>query len=280
MGEIMGRVEGKVALVTGAARGQGRSHALRLASEGAAIVAVDICQAIGGLPYQTSTAEDLKETGRLIEAEGGRVIIREADVRDYDALVEAVDAGEEAFGVVDVGVMNAGIFAMTPALQITDDEWRTMLEVNLMGAWHGAKAVANRLIATGAAGSLIFTSSTTGLQAAGLTAHYGASKHGIIGLARTLAIELGQSNIRCNVLCPTGVNTTMIMHDTLYRAFNPEMENPTFEDARPLLMQHHMLPIAHIEPEDVSQAVLWLASDESKFVTAAVIPIDGGFTQV
>lgn len=276
----MGRVDGKVALVTGAARGQGRSHALRLASEGAAIVAVDICRPIGGLPYETSTPEDLKETARLVEAAGGRIITREADVRDFDALAEAVAAGEEAFGTVDVGVMNAGIFAMTPALEITDDGWRTMLEVNLMGAWHGAKAVASRLVAAGAPGSLIFTSSTTGLQAAGLTAHYGASKHGVIGLARTLAIELGPSSIRCNVIAPTGVNTTMILHDTLYKAFNPDMENPTFEDARPLLMQHHMLPIAHIEPQDVSQAVLWLASDESRFVTAAVIPVDGGFTQV
>ncbi len=276
----MGRVDGKVALVTGAARGQGRSHALRLASEGAAVVAVDVCRPIGGLPYETSTPDDLKETARLVEAAGGRIVTREADVRDYDALVDAVAAGEEAFGAVDVGVMNAGIFAMTPALEITDDGWRTMLEVNLMGAWHGAKAVASRLVAAGRPGSLIFTSSTTGLQAAGLTAHYGASKHGVIGLARTLAIELGPASIRCNVIAPTGVNTTMIMHDTLYRAFNPDMENPTFEDARPLLMQHHMLPIAHIEPQDVSQAVLWLASDESRFVTAAVIPVDGGFTQV
>lgn len=276
----MGRVDGKVALVTGAARGQGRSHALRLAAEGAAVVAVDICRPIGGLPYETSTPDDLKETARLVEAAGGRILIREADVRDYDALVDAVAAGEEAFGTVDVGVMNAGIFAMTPALEITDDDWRTMLEVNLMGGWHGAKAVASRLVASGKPGSLIFTSSTTGLQAAGLTAHYGASKHGVIGLARTLAIELGPASIRCNVIAPTGVNTTMILHDTLYRAFNPDMENPTFEDARPLLMQHHMLPIAHIEPQDVSQAVLWLASDESRFVTAAVIPVDGGFTQV
>ncbi len=277
---LMGRVDGKVALVTGAARGQGRSHALKLAKEGAAVVAVDVCRPIGGLPYATSTPDDLKETARLVEAAGGRIITSEADVRDYDALVAAVAEGEEAFGPVDVGVMNAGIFNMVPALEITDDGWRTMLEVNLMGAWHAAKAVATRLVAAGKPGSLIFTSSTTGVQAAGLTAHYGASKHGVVGLARTMAIELGPSNIRCNIIAPTGVNTTMIMHETLYRAFHPEMANPTFEDCKPLLEQHHMLPMSHIEPEEVSNAVLWLASDESRFVTAALIPVDGGFTQV
>lgn len=276
----MGLVDGRVALVTGAARGQGRSHALRLAEEGAAVVALDICRPIGGLPYETSQPGDLDETARMVEAQGGRILTREADVRDYDAVMDAVIAGEKAFGPVDIGVMNAGIFDMTPVLEITDDSWRTMLEVNLMGAFHGAKAVATRLTAAGHPGSIVFTSSTTGMQAAGLTAHYGASKHGVIGLARTMAIELGPARIRCNIVVPTGVNTRMIMHETLYRAYQPTMENPTIEDCEPLLLQHHMLPIPYIEPVDVSNAVVWLASDAARYVTAAIIPIDAGFTQV
>lgn len=278
----MGRVAGKVAFVTGAARGQGRSHAVRLAEEGAAIVAVDICKRIDGadLPYEGATPSDLKETARLVKAAGGKILTAEADVRDYDALVEAVAAGERAFGTIDVGVINAGIFNMTPVLEITDEQWKTMLEINLMGSWHAAKALAIRLVPTGKPGSLIFTSSTTGLQAAGNTAHYTSSKHGVIGLARTMAIELGPHNIRCNIVCPTSVNTKMVMHDHMYKTFRPEMANPTWGDCVPTLRAHHMLPVPNIEPRDVSDTVLWLASDESKYVTAATIPVDCGLTQL
>lgn len=275
----MGRVEGKVAFVTGAARGQGRSHALRLAQEGADIIAVDICRDVQTVPYPGATAEDLDETVAQVEALDRRIIASQADVRDLGALHEAVTAGVAEFGRLDIVVANAGILSMAPAWEITDEAWDTVVDINLKGVWHTAKAAIPTLIEQGEGGSIILTSSIAGLgPLAGMT-HYAAAKHGVTGLARNMSNELAQYSIRVNSIHPTTVHTPMIDNPALYQAFRPDLDNPTLEDAREGFATLNKLPVPWVEPIDVSNAVLFLASDEARYITGAQLPVDAGWTQ-
>lgn len=274
----MGKLEGKVAFVTGAARGQGRSHALRLAEEGADIIAIDIAHQIATAKYPMATEEELAETVRLVEALDRRIIASVADVRDYNAVSTALDEGVAELGRLDVVVANAGIMDFGRVEELTAEAWRDMIDINLTGVWHTAKASIPHVRAGGAGGSIILTSSTYSAMGAQNTAHYTAAKHGVVGLMRVMALELAEEQIRVNAVAPTVVNTRLIQNDAIYSLFAPELpvEERTTEVIYPRFASLNALPIPFVESIDVSNAVLWLASDESRYVTGINLPVDAG----
>ncbi|MCE3551443.1 mycofactocin-coupled SDR family oxidoreductase [Pseudonocardia sp. RS11V-5] len=276
----MGSLDGKVALVTGAARGQGRSHAIRLAEEGADVIAIDVCAPVETVTYRGATAAELDETAAEIEKLDRRVVARQADVRDLAALQSAVADGVAELGRLDVVVANAGIFTTAPVHELTEEQWDTMIEINLTGVWKTVKATVPLLIEQGTGGSIVLISSTGGTQGFPNFAHYVAAKHGVIGLARTMANELGQHSIRVNAVQPTSVLTDMIDHEGMYKLFRPDLEHPTREDFREALLSGmNILPTPWVEPRDISNAVAWLASDQSRFVTGTTVPVDAGALQ-
>jgi (+)-trans-carveol dehydrogenase len=275
---MAGRVEGKVAFVTGAARGQGRAHAVRLAQEGADIIAVDICKKIDTVDLiAASTPEDLAETADLVKNLNRRIVTAEVDVRDYDALKAAVDSGVEQLGGLDIIVANAGIGNGGQTLDKTSErDWTAMIDINLAGVWKTVKAGVPHILKGGKGGSIILTSSVGGLKAYPHTGHYVAAKHGVIGLMRTFAVELGAQNVRVNSVCPTNVNTPLFMNEGTMKLFRPDLENPGPDDMKVVGEFMHTLPIGWVEPEDVANAVLFLASDEARYITGVALPVDGG----
>ena len=273
---MAGRVEGKVAFITGAARGQGRSHAIRLAQEGADIIAVDLCRQVDSVPYPMSTPQDLAQTVKEVEALDRRIVASQADVRDYGALKAALDAGVAELGRLDIVSANAGISSVGRADELPEETWQDMIDTNLTGVWHAAKAAIPHLKAGGRGGSIILTSSAAGLMAMENIAHYVSAKHGVVGLMRTLALELAPDSIRVNSLHPTMVNTPMIMNEPTYQLFRPDLENPTIDDAGPAFLTLNALPIKWVEPVDISNALLFLASDEARYITGVTLPIDAG----
>jgi (+)-trans-carveol dehydrogenase len=275
---MTGRVEGKVAFITGAARGQGRAHAVRLASEGADIIAVDICKKIDTVDLiAASTPEDLAETADLVKGHNRRIYTAEVDVRDYEALKAAVDAGVEQLGRLDIIVANAGIGNGGQTLDKTSEtDWTAMIDINLGGVWKTVKAGVPHILAGGRGGSIILTSSVGGLKAYPHTGHYVAAKHGVVGLMRTFAVELGAQNIRVNSVHPTNVNTPLFMNEGTMKLFRPDLENPGPEDMKVVGQLMHTLPIGWVEPEDIANAVLFLASDEARYITGVTLPVDGG----
>jgi SDR family mycofactocin-dependent oxidoreductase len=272
-----GRVAGKVAFITGAARGQGRSHAIRLAQEGADIIAVDLLEDVPGIPYAGATEADLADTVKQVEALDRRIVATKADVRDYAGLKAALDAGVAQLGRLDIVSANAGI-GTSPhhAWEIDDATWQTMVDINLTGVWHTAKAAIPHLIEGGNGGAIILTSSAAGLQAYENIAHYVSAKHGVVGLMRTLALELAPYSIRVNSIHPTQVDTPMIQNEATYKLFRPDLEHPTKEDFAPASQSVNALPIPWVEPVDISNAVLFLASDEGRYVTGVTLPVDAG----
>jgi SDR family mycofactocin-dependent oxidoreductase len=275
---MTGRVEGKVAFITGAARGQGRSHAIRLAQEGADIIAVDLVRQVGSVPYPMSTPEDLAQTVKEVEALDRRIVATQADVRDYAALKAALDDGVAQLGRLDIVSANAGIFSFGTLEELPEQTWRDMIDTNLTGVWHAAKAAIGHLKAGGRGGSIILTSSTAGLKALENTGHYVAAKHGVVGLMRTLALELAPDMIRVNSVHPTSVNTDMVQNTAAYALFAPDLEEKDRTKERLLgrFQALNALPIPWVEPVDISNAVLWLASDESRYVTGVTLPVDAG----
>ena len=274
---MAGRVEGKVAFITGAARGQGRSHAVRLAQEGADIIAVDICRQLDSVQYPLSTPEDLAETADLVKGHDRRIYTAEVDVRDYDALKAAVDAGVEQLGRLDIIAANAGIGNGGVTLDKTSEaDWTDMIDVNLTGVWKTVKAGVPHILAGGRGGSIILISSVGGLKAFPQAGHYVAAKHGVVGLMRAFAVELGQHNIRVNSVHPTNVNTPMFMNDVTMRLYRPDLENPGLDDMAVVAQMMHVMPIGWVEPQDISNAVLFLASDEARYITGVTLPIDAG----
>jgi (+)-trans-carveol dehydrogenase len=269
-----GLLAGKVAFVTGAARGQGRSHALRLAGEGADIIALDLCQQIGSVPYPMGTRAELAETVAAVERLDRRALAVEADVRDLDAVQAGLDAAVAQLGRLDIVCANAGIVSYGMTGELSPQAWRDVLDVNLTGVWHTARAAAGHLAAAGG-GTIILTSSVGGLRGLPALAHYVAAKHGVIGLMRTLALELGADHIRVNAVLPTTVSTPMVENEGFYRLLFPGLEQPTAADfaARRGMS---ILDIPYVEATDVSNAVLFLASDEARYVNAVALPVDGG----
>lgn len=269
---MTGRFEGKVALVSGAARGQGRSHAVRLAEEGADILAFDLCRQLDTVEYPMAEPADLKETVQQVEALGHRIIAREADARDTAALRGLVSDGITEFGRLDVVCANAAITGFVDnTWSITDEQWDEMISVNLTGVFTTVRAAVPAMIAAGNGGCIVITSSSAGIKGMVNLGHYVAAKHGVVGLMRTLANELAPHLIRVNTVHPTGVNTPFINNDHI-RGFieaNPEW-GANMQNA---------LPVEQIEPVDVSNAIVWLASDEGRYITGICLPVDAGFLQ-
>jgi SDR family mycofactocin-dependent oxidoreductase len=275
----MGRMDGKVVFITGAARGQGRSHALRLAEEGAEIIAVDLCRPVETVPYEMPTSDDLAETVKLVEDLDRRIVAREADVRDLGQLEAVVQEGLSQFGHIDVVCANAGIASVAPALEMDEQTWQEMIDINLTGVWKTIKAAVAPMVERGQGGAVIITSSVAGLTGFPNLAHYVAAKHGVVGLMRVLTQELAPYMIRVNTVNPTTVDTKMVMSDFFYRLVRPDIENPTREDTAEAFVGLNSLPIPWVDPIDVSNAVLWLASDEARYITGVALPVDAGFCQ-
>lgn len=276
----MGLVDGKVALVTGAARGQGRSHAVRLAAEGADVIAVDICaNPLETLSYELSTEDDLDTTVKEIEATGRRAVKAIADVRSLPELERAVEAGLAELGRIDIVCANAGIGTWAVSWEMTAQQWNEMVDINLTGVFNTVRAALPSMVERGEGGSLVLTSSTAGLRAYQNTAHYTAAKHGVIGLMKVLAQECGPHGIRVNAVCPTTVRTPLVINDSTFELFAPDVENPGEDDVREAFEGLNILPgVAWIEPSDVSDAVLFLCSDAAKYITGVPLPIDAGNT--
>jgi SDR family mycofactocin-dependent oxidoreductase len=272
---MAGRVAGKVAFITGAARGQGRSHAIRLAAEGADIIAIDVLADMPGMPYPGATEADMAETVKAVEALDRRIVASKADVRDYGQLKAALDAGVAELGHLDIVSANAGIGSSPyPEQDIEEQTWQDMLDVNLTGVWHTAKAAIPHL--TGHGGSIVLTSSAAGLKGYANVAHYVSAKHGVVGIMRTLALELAPQFIRVNSVHPTQVDTTMIQNEATWRLFRPDLEHPTEADFAPASQSLNVLPIPWVDPVDISNAVLFLASDEARYITGVALPVDAG----
>jgi len=274
----MGRVDGKVALITGAARGQGRSHAIRLAEEGADIIAIDLCADLDTTGYAGATSEDLAMTTKLVEELDRRIIARQADVRDSAALAAVVDEAVGEFGHIDIVVGNAGISSFGLSWELSDEVWQEMIDVNLTGVWKTTKAAVPHMIARGSGGSIILTSSVAGLTGVGLAGHYSAAKTGVVGLMRTLAVELAQQGIRVNSVHPTTVETPMVDNPALFQLMVPTVEDPTREQVFDVITALNAMKVPWIQPVDVSNAVLFLASDESRYITGVQLPVDAGAT--
>lgn len=274
-----GRVAGKVAFITGAAGGQGRSHAIRLAQEGADIIAVDLCRQVDSVPYPMARPDDLAETVKEVEALDREIIVAaEADVRDYGALKQALDHGVAELGRLDIVSANAGIVSFGRADELPEQTWQDVIDTNLTGVWHAAKAAIPHLRAGGRGGSIILSSSTAGLEATQNLAHYAAAMHGVVGLMRALARELAPDMIRVNSVHPTSVNTAMIQNAAIYALFAPDLDDK--DSTRDRLGERFRaisaLPIPWVEPVDISKAVVWLASDEARYVTGVTLPVDAG----
>lgn len=273
----MGLLDGKVVLITGGARGQGRSHALRMAEEGADIVLSDIAAPLRSVPYPLATEEDLWETSKGVERCGRACVAIKADAADARQMSGVVAAGLKAFGKIDVLVANHGITSFGSAWELSDDQWDEMIRVNLTGVWQAAKSVIPHMIERGEGGSLIFTASGAGLMGVVNIAHYVAAKHGVIGLMKTLALELGRHNIRVNAICPGTVGTPMIHNEATYKLFAGGKDDATYEDTKPAFAKLNKLPILEVEPVDISNGIVYLTSDLGRYVTGVALPIDAGF---
>jgi SDR family mycofactocin-dependent oxidoreductase len=274
----MGRLEGKVAFITGAARGQGRAHAVKMAQEGADIIAVDLCDQIASVAYPMSTPDDLAETVKLVEDHDRRIVAERADVRDRDALQAVVTAGIAEFGHLDIVVANAGIAPVLGEAGKLAEAWNDSIDVLLTGVYYTIDVSVPPMIERDMGGSIVITSSTAGLKGIGRhwsTARpgffgYTAAKHGVVGLMRLYANVLAPHRIRVNTLHPTGVNTPMVVND-VFAQFGRE-----FPDAGQALQ--NALPVQLVEPEDIANAAAWLSSDEARYITGVTLPVDAGFT--
>jgi (+)-trans-carveol dehydrogenase len=272
----MARFDGKVAFISGLARGQGRSHAVRLASEGADIVGLDLCGPVKTTHYAGSTPNDLAETVRQVEALDRRIIATEGDVRDTEAVRETVARGLAEFGHLDIVVANAGITSLGAIWELTDEQWEEMLAINLTGAFKVLRATIPSMIERGEGGSIILTGSIAGIIGMPYLAHYAAAKHGINALVKSVANELAPHRIRVNSVNPTNVRTPMIINDETFQHFRPDVPGATEADAIPAFSSYNLLDTPWIEPEDVSNAVAFLASDEARWITGVALPVDTG----
>jgi (+)-trans-carveol dehydrogenase len=273
------RLANKVALISGVARGQGRSHALRLVSEGVSIIGFDAMHDYDTVPYKQATEADLDETVGLVEAAGGRILAGRADVRNRDEVQSIVDKGLAEFGGIDIVVANAGIgINSLPFWEVSQQEWDDVIGVCLTGVWHTVSAAAPSMIKAGRGGSVIITSSSAAIKAAPQLSPYIAAKTGVIGMMRSMANDLAPHKIRINCVAPTAVPTDFVLNERLYQIFCPDMENPQLEDAKKILRGFHPLGEPWIETQDVSAAVAYLASDEARYVSGIVLPVDLGLS--
>jgi len=287
---------GRVAVVTGAARGQGRSHSVRLAADGADVIALDLCGEVATTDYGGANAADLDETARMVRALGVSCAPLPVDVRDLSALSGAVEQGLASLAGdgdsggarhVDIVVANAGIAGGAPIEFMAAEAWQEMIDINLTGVWNTLKAVVPSILANprlptnggdGSASVILISSANGGWKAPPNLAHYASAKHGVVGMMRSLANELGPRGVRVNTVHPTAVDTDMIHNDFTYKLFRPDLESPGRDDVVELFRSYHSLPIPWIEPSDVSEAVAWLASDAARYVTGVTLAVDAGLS--
>lgn len=273
----MGRLDGKVAFISGVARGQGRRHAIRLAEEGADIIGFDVMEPIPGSVVPQATEADMAETVKAVEALDRRIIAKKADVRSFDQVKAVADEGVAEFGRLDIVLGNAGISTqMGPAETLHDDMFVDMVDVNLTGVWRTVKAAIPHMRQAGNGGSIVLTSSAAGLMAYANIAHYVAAKHGVVGLMRTLALELGPEMIRVNSVHPTTVDTPMVSNDAVYKLFRPDLDSPTKKDFAEAAQAMNLLPVPWLEDVDISNAIVFLCSDEARYITGVTLPVDAG----
>ncbi len=278
---MTGRLDGKVAFVTGAARGQGRSHAVRMAREGADIIAVDICKQIDSNPYPLSTPEDLKETARLVEELDRRIVARQADVRERSQLRTVLDEGVAELGRLDIVAANAGILPMALGRSPSPMDFVDAVDVDLLGVMNAVACAVPHLADYG---SIIITGSTAALMPGAADnsqmgpggAGYGWAKKTLVGYGEQMALHLAPRFIRVNVIHPTNVNTHLLHNDGIYKLFRPDLESPTREDVEPAFVHYQAMPIPYVEPVDISNLVLFLATDEARYITGQQIRVDAG----
>lgn len=273
----MGKFDGKVVLITGGARGQGRSHALTFAREGADVAFCDIAAQIDSVPYPMSRSADLDETVKLVEELDRRCVGVTADVRDGAQVQAFVDRAITELGRVDFLLANAGIFSFSTIAEMDDAKWQQMIDTNLTGVFHAMRAVLPAMIAQGY-GRIVATSSTAGKMGFPHIGHYVAAKWGVIGLVKSLAQEVGGNGITVNAICPTAVDTDMIQNSAAYALFLPDAENPTREDAAPAFQTMNTIPVPWVEPVDISNAMMFLCSDEARYITGETLAVAAGAT--
>ena len=275
-----GPLDGRVAFITGAARGQGRAHAIRLANDGADIIAVDICRPISEtITYPLATSEELAETVQAVEATGRKVLAREVDIRDLEALQKVVADGVEQFGRLDIVVANAGVLSWGRMFEMSEEQWDTVIDVNLNGTWRTIRAAVPAMIEAGNGGSIIIVSSSAGLKATPGNGHYSASKHGLVAITNALAIEVGEFGIRVNSIHPYSIETPMVekkamidlftKYPSYVHSFSPMPYQPVNHQSEKGLMEF-------MEPEEVSDVVAWLAGDGSHTISGSQIAVDRG----
>ncbi|RNL61307.1 NAD(P)-dependent oxidoreductase [Nocardioides marmoriginsengisoli] len=268
----MGKLDGKVALITGAARGQGRAHALAMAREGATIVAADLCRDLETVPYPLGTTADLAETKAAVEATGSRCVTAEVDVRDTEALAALVADTVAQLGSIDICVANAGVCGFGQFWEITDQAWDEMIGVDLTGVFKTLRAVVPRMLAQGS-GRIVATSSMAGHMGVPNLAHYVAAKWGVIGLVKTLALELAQHGVTVNAVCPATVDTPMVHNAPFYGLFCPDQDAPTKESVEPSYAAMSPMGIPWVSPDDIAQAALYLVSDEARYVNGSTLDV-------
>ena len=271
----MGMLDGKVAVITGGARGQGRSHALTLAREGASIVICDIAAQMETVPYAMSTEADMAETVRMVEDLDRRCVAVKADVRDLDQMKGVAEKAVAEFGKIDILLANAGIFSFGTIAEMSSAMWQEMIDVNLTGVFNAFQAVLPHMIKQGY-GRIVATSSMAGRMGSPNIGHYAAAKWGVIGLVKSAALEVAAHGITVNAVCPTTVKTDMILNDAAYRLFRPDLENPTLEDAKGSFQAMNPIPTPWVEAEDISNAILFLVSDEARYVSGTTIHVGAG----
>ncbi len=270
-----GKLQGKVAVITGAARGIGRATALAMAREGADIVAIDIAQNIKSVPYPLATVKDLTETEQLVKASGRRCLAIQADVRSMAEMRNAVEQAISQMGKVDILVANAGILSYNTLDKLTDEQIRDTIDVDLIGTLNSLRAVIPHMT-NRKQGRIVAVASDAGRRGLATVAHYCAAKWGVIGVVKAAALELGPSNITVNAVAPTVVNTTMLRNEVTYRLFRPDLPNPTVEDIQPTLESFHPMPTPWVEPEDVANSILLLVSDEMRYVSGVALGVGAG----
>ncbi|SEF18870.1 mycofactocin-coupled SDR family oxidoreductase [Jiangella alba] len=269
-------LSGKVALISGAARGQGRSHALALSRAGARIVGFDLCEQIPATKIPMSSPADLEETRKLVEAAGGEMLAVRADVRDSAQTSAVVDQAMDRFGRIDIVVANAGIDSIDATIDMSDEAWDAVIDVNLTGVFRTIRPALRPMIEAGRGGSIIVTSSCAGLTPYPNHVHYGAAKYGVIGVTQCLALELAAHRIRVNALAPSAVGTDLALNPVLFKLFTGKAD-ATAEDAAPIFQSLNLIERPWLEPEEVSNAVVWLSGDETRAITGIVLPLDLGF---
>ncbi len=262
--------------ISGVARGQGREHAIRFAKEGARVIGFDVCADQPTTPYPLATEEDLAETVRRVESAGGAMHAEVADVRDLNGLRSVLKGGMDKFGRLDVILANAGTYSPGPVQWLTSEAWDETISINLTGVFNTVRAGVNRMIEQNEGGAIVITSSTAGLRGFYGSPAYNAAKHGVVGFMRSLALELAPNNIRVNTVHPTSVHTPMIINDVFPRLVRMDLENPTTEDAGEFLRPQQALDTPWVEAGDISDAVLWLCSEEARYITGTTLPVDAG----